>query len=156
MSKKFLLGLGAVAGACFLISKKLTDEQKDKIAMKVDEMVLNGRDTALKYDQYARQFIEDNDLGVLKDKVVQKAQSFSSDQNVSEALDSLKKATRDLKEHLEAAGQDLKAYHEFDEDTLDDEDEIVINHNDASAFSEVKKEAEFEKDHPTETFYPQN
>lgn len=43
MGKKMLLGLGAVAGACFMVSKKLTEEQREKIAMKVDEIDRNER-----------------------------------------------------------------------------------------------------------------
>ena len=31
MGKKMLLGLGAVAGACFMVSKKMTEEQREKI-----------------------------------------------------------------------------------------------------------------------------
>lgn len=42
MGKKMLLGLGVVAGACFMVSKKLTEEQREKIAMKVDEIILTG------------------------------------------------------------------------------------------------------------------
>lgn len=47
MSKKLLVGLGmlaAGASAALVASKKLTADQKDKLAMKVDETVLNGRD----------------------------------------------------------------------------------------------------------------
>ncbi len=46
MSKKLLVGLGmlaAGASAALVASKKLTADQKDKLAMKVDETVLNGR-----------------------------------------------------------------------------------------------------------------
>ena len=49
MSKKLLVGLGmlaAGAGAALVASKKLTADQKDKLAMKVDETVLNGREKA--------------------------------------------------------------------------------------------------------------
>ena len=37
MKKSFLLGLGAAAASAFVISKKLTESQKDRIAMKIDE-----------------------------------------------------------------------------------------------------------------------
>lgn len=70
-----LLGLGAVAGACFMVSKKLTEEQREKIAMKVDEIILDGRDKALKYDCYAREFIKENDFGGLKDRIIEKTKS---------------------------------------------------------------------------------
>ena len=109
MGKKMLLGLGAVAGACFMVSKKLTEEQREKIAMKVDEIILDGRDKALKYDCYAREFIKENDFGGLKDRIIEKTKKYASDnKSVDDALESLKRATKDLKDHLEETGKNLK------------------------------------------------
>lgn len=72
MSKKLLVGLGmlaAGASAALVASKKLTADQKDKLAMKVDETVLNGREKALKYNQYLQQFLEENGVDDLKEKL---------------------------------------------------------------------------------------
>ena len=40
MKKSFLLGLGAAAASAFVISKKLTESQKDRIAMKIEIVVV--------------------------------------------------------------------------------------------------------------------
>ena len=92
MSKKLLVGLGmlaAGASAALVASKKLTADQKDKLAMKVDETVLNGREKALKYNQYLQQFLEENGVDDLKEKVVSRADEFKNEQAVQDALASL-------------------------------------------------------------------
>ena len=161
MKKTFLFGLGVAGVAAFVTSMKLTEEQKDKIAMKVDEMLLNGRDTVLKYDRYARNFFnevtEDLDIdvkvGVIKDKVNKKTDDLKEGQVVNEALNSLKKATTDLKEYLTQAKDEIQSV--VEENQLQQlQDDIVIDGR--SAFGEAKATAEFESDHPTETFYPKN
>ena len=161
MGKKMLLGLGAVAGACFMVSKKLTEGQREKIAMKVDEIILDGRDKALKYDHYARKFIKENDFGGLKDRIVEKTRKYASDsKSVDDALESLKQATRDLKDHLEETGRNLKnladveaedAESRYDEPEDDWNDDIIINGNTDSAFGEAKKAGD---ENATITFYP--
>ena len=40
MKKSFLLGLGAAAASAFVISKKLTESQKDRIAMRLTKHCL--------------------------------------------------------------------------------------------------------------------
>ena len=161
MSKKMLLGLGAVAGACFMVSKKLTEEQREKIAMKVDEIILDGRDKALKYDYYAREFIKENNFGGLKDRIVEKTRKYASDnKSVDDALESLKRATKDLKDHLEETGKNLKDLADvetedveigYDEPEDDWNDDIIINGNTDSAFGEAKKAGD---ENATITFYP--
>ncbi|WP_178198321.1 hypothetical protein [Ligilactobacillus sp. Marseille-Q7487] len=161
MKKTFLLGLGAASAVAFIASMKLTEEQKDKIAMKVDEMLLDGRDTILKYDRYARNFFNEmtagvdveEEMGNLKTKLSDKADELREGQVVSEALTSLKKATADLKDYITQTKEDIDAVKDSAE-IAQMQDDIVIDGR--SAFGEAKATAEFESDHPTETFYPKN
>lgn len=161
MGRKFALGLGIVAGACFVASKKMTEEQRERIAMKIDKMILDGREKALEYDYYAREFIEENDFGGMKDRFVAKMKHHAEkSRSVEEALDSLKQATMDLKNHLEEAGRNLgdemdddNVEEPYGEDDDDWNDDIVINANADSAFGEAKKAGD---ENATVTFYPHN
>ena len=156
MSKKLLVGLGmlaAGASAALVASKKLTADQKDKLAMKVDETVLNGREKALKYNQYLQQFLEENGVDDLKEKVVSRADEFKNEQAVQDALASLKQATSDLKERLENTKDKFDDLAE-DEASKDWNDDIVIDGRSAFGEAKAKKDQPYEK--PTETFYPHN
>lgn len=161
MKKTFLVGLGLAATTAFVVSKKLTEEQKDRMAMKVDELLLDSRDTLLKYERYTREFLNDvsnnvdveEEMGNLKAKINGTAEQLREGQLVNEALDSLKKATNDLKDYLVQTKEEIATA----KDTLEAQslqDDIVIDGK--SAFGEAKATAEFESDHPTETFYPKN
>ena len=93
MKKSFLLGLGAAAASAFVISKKLTESQKDRIAMKIDETLLNLRD-----------------LLHLKDESI-----------VSDAFSSLKQATSDLKTYIQDSKADIdQPFEDHDEVMQDD------------------------------------
>lgn len=145
MKKTFLLGLGAVAGASFLLSKKVTEEQREKIALKLDEALLDGREKALKYDRYLRDFLQANslDFAPLKDKVLAKTDALKENEKMTDAITSLKQATTELREHLRVAKEELAE---------DMQDDIIIDGR--SAFGEAKDVADFESEHPTEVFYP--
>lgn len=150
MKKTFLLGLGAVAGASFLLSKKVTEEQREKIALKLDEVLLDGREKALKYDRYLRDFLQANslDFAPLKDKVLAKTDALKENEKMTDAITSLKQATTELRERLRVAKEELA-----DEDLAEDmQDDIIIDGR--SAFGEAKDVADFESEHPTEVFYP--
>ena len=156
MGKKLLFSLGAVvagAGVAYAASKKLTSEQKDKLAMKVDEAVLNGREKALKYNDYLQQFLEENGIDDLKDKIMTRADELKNEHAVQDALDSLNQATNDLKERLETTKDKFDDL--VDEETPEDwNDDIVIDGR--SAFGEAKDQKEQTYEKPTETFYPRN
>lgn len=126
MKKGFLLGLGAVAASAFVFSKKLTESQKDRIAMKVDEKLLNLRDTAIKYDKYAHDYLDEN-----RDTVDEFKEEFTSrfhhlkggSSVVSDAFSSLKQATSDLKKYIQSNKQEM----DFDEDQNEKmQDDIII------------------------------
>ncbi|MCP0886280.1 hypothetical protein LB941_02875 [Ligilactobacillus sp. WILCCON 0076] len=155
MKKTFLLGLGLVAGATFYVSKKLTEEQRDKIALKLDEAILDGREATLKYDRYLHEFMHANqlELSPLKDKFLEKKDAITENEAVNDAMTSLKQATSELRARLKEASKELS------EGTLDEnnenlQDDIVIDGR--SAFGEAKDVADFESEHPTETFYPKD
>ncbi|ETA74017.1 hypothetical protein [Ligilactobacillus equi] len=155
MGKKTLLaGLGLVAGTAFAISKTLTEERREKIAIKVDQMILDGREKALKYDRYLHDFLRENQEGFqpMKERVFQTADSLKNNDVVNEALDSLKQATSDLKERLASSREKIENEEFLAEDEAEADTDIVIDNR--SAFSEAKESADFEFEHPTETFYP--
>lgn len=144
MKKSFLIGLGAAAAGAFVISKKLTESQKDKIAMKVDEFMLNMRDTAVKYDKYAHDYLDENrdTINEFKKGVADKFNQVTESVNVSDAVSSLKKATSDLKDHM---SEEQKAAEDNDEDIVM-QDDIYI---DGTKLNDFKEEL------PTEVFYPE-
>lgn len=152
MKKSFLLGLGAVAGATFLLSKKLTEERKEQIALKLDEVLLDSREKALKYDRYLRDFLQANspDFAPLKEKVLSTKEDLAENEKMTDAITSLKQATTELRERLKAAKDELA------DETLDEnlQDDIIIDGR--SAFGEAKDVADFESEHPTEVFYPKD
>ena len=156
MGKKLLFGLGALvagASAAYVASKKLTNEQKDKLAMKVDETVLNGREKALQYNKYLQDFLEEKNVDGLKEKVLDRADEIKNEKAVQDALSSLKKATADIKDRLENTKDKFEDL--ADESTPEDwNDDIVIDGR--SAFGEAKDNEGNTYERPTETFYPHN
>ena len=144
MKKCFLLDLGAAAAGAFVVSKKLTESQKDKIAMKVDEFMLNLRDTVIKYDKYAHDYLDENrdTINHFKQNVADKFNHVANDSAVSEAFSSLKKATSDLKDYMTENQTEPEA------DTQDSvmQDDIII---DGTEFEEA-----VENELPTQVFYP--
>ena len=151
MGKKTLLaGLGLVAGTAFVAAKTLTEERREKLAIKVDEMMLDGREKALKYDRYFRDFLAENQEGLqpMKDRLVKTADDLRENEAVVEALNSLKQATSDLKEKLTQAN----VTKEEDQEVSEPETDIIIDNT--SAFGKAKESSDFEFEHPTEVFYP--
>ncbi|MDE6375693.1 MAG: hypothetical protein K2L20_00735, partial [Ligilactobacillus sp.] len=108
---------------------------------------------ALKYNQYLQQFLEENGVDDLKEKVVSRADEFKNEQAVQDALASLKQATSDLKERLENTKDKFDDLAE-DEASKDWNDDIVIDGRSAFGEAKDKKDRPYEK--PTETFYPHN
>lgn len=110
MKKSFLLGLGAVAASAFIVSKKLTESQKDRIAMKLDEKLLDLRDTVIKYNKYAHDYLDEN-----HDTVDEFKEGFAArfhhlkdgSSAVSDAFSSLKQATSDLKSYIQSNKQEM-------------------------------------------------
>ena len=139
MGKKLLIGLG-VAGVAFYASKKLSGKYLEKAASKLDDIVAEGQETALKYREY---FLDEDDkLEKLNKKVLQ-AKDLVDKDSVTEALSNLKSSTSNLKDKLMEKEDSL----DNDEDLQDD---IVIDQR--SAFGKMKEKAELEN--PTVVFYP--
>lgn len=137
MGKKLLIGLG-VAGVAFYASKKLSGKYLEKAASKLDDIVAEGQETALKYREYLLDYLDEDDkLEKLNKKVLQAKDS------VTEALSNLKSSTSNLKDKLMEKEDSL----DNDEDLQDD---IVIDQR--SAFEKMKEKAELEN--PTVVFYP--
>ncbi|KRL03970.1 hypothetical protein [Liquorilactobacillus oeni] len=161
MVKKSSLFATAVVGvAAYYVTKKVFGAHKEEIRQKVNEATSDGREAAIRYYQYAKDYFEDEEglqgtFEDLKKKVADKAQDFKNNENFEQALSSLKEATSELKEQFKKTKEDFS---EGADDSFNDEseqeDEIVIDG--LSAFGEAKEAAEFEKDHPTETFYPKD
>lgn len=123
MKKGFLLGLGAVAASAFIVSKKLTESQKDHIAMKVDETLLNLRDTAVKYDKYAHDYLDENRDTVdgFKENITSRFNHLKGGSSVvSDAFSSLKQATSDLKKYIKSNEQEDDLTNDLDEKMQDD------------------------------------
>ena len=100
-----------------------------------------------------QQFLEENGIDDLKDKIMTRADELKNEQAVQDALDSLKQATNDLKERLETTKDKFDDL--VDEETPEDwNDDIVIDGR--SAFGEAKDQKEQTYEKPTETFYPRN
>lgn len=71
MEKKLLIGLG-VAGVAFYASKKLSGKYLEKAASKLDDIVAEGQETALKYREYLLDYLDEDDkLEKLNKKVLQ-------------------------------------------------------------------------------------
>ena len=60
MGKKLLIGLG-VAGVAFYASKKLSGKYLEKAASKLDDIVAEGQETALKYREYLLDYLDEDD-----------------------------------------------------------------------------------------------
>lgn len=84
----------------------------------------------------------------MKNKVVETASDLKNNEKINQAFSSLKSATADLRSELAAQKEAANAADE--EETA--EDEIIIDGR--SAFGQAKAAADFEEDHPTETFFP--
>ena len=139
MGKKLLIGLG-VASVAFYASKKLSGKYLEKAASKLDDIVAEGQETALKYREYLLD--EDDKLEKLNKKVLQ-AKDLVDKDSVTEALSNLKSSTSNLKDKLMEKEDSL----DNDEDLQDD---IVIDQR--SAFGKMKEKTELEN--PTVVFYP--
>ena len=110
---------------------------------------INTADT-IDYD-YAKDYLNNQgnvqtSFADLKEKARDVADNLRNNDKLQQAFTSLKDATEELKEEL--VSQHLE------QEKLDgeNEDEIVIDGR--SAFGEAKAAADFEEDHPTETFFP--
>lgn len=145
MKKGFLLSLGAVAASAFVISKKLTESQKDRIAMKVDETLLNLRDTAVKYDKYARDYLDENQdiVSNFKQNVSSRFNHLKNESVISDTFSSLKQATSDLKAYIKDSKSELEEPFENHDEIM--QDDIFIDDSDLDAQDELK----------TVTFFPE-
>ncbi|RHF32691.1 hypothetical protein DW689_09255 [Ligilactobacillus salivarius] len=142
MGKKLLIGLG-VASVAFYASKKLSGKYLEKAASKLDDIVAEGQETALKYREYLLDYLDEDDkLEKLNKKVLQ-AKDLVDKDSVTEALSNLKSSTSNLKDKLMGKEDSL----DNDEDLQDD---IVIDQR--SAFGKMKEKTELEN--PTVVFYP--
>ena len=61
MGKKLLIGLG-VASVAFYASKKLSGKYLEKAASKLDDIVAEGQETALKYREYLLDYLDEDFL----------------------------------------------------------------------------------------------
>ncbi|KRM00561.1 hypothetical protein [Liquorilactobacillus satsumensis] len=158
VKKTSLFAAVAVGAAAYFVTKKVFDKHQDEIREKVNEATNDSREAALRYYQYARDYFGDEEglqgtFEDLKQKVVDKANDLKKGENFDQALSSLKEATAELKKQFKQEKEDLsETTTDFFEGADEQEDEIVIDGR--SAFGEAKEAAEFEKEHPTETFYP--
>ncbi|EJF01428.1 hypothetical protein [Liquorilactobacillus mali] len=139
----------AVGTAAYFITKKVLSDHQEQIKEKVAQLTDEGRENAVRYYNHARDYVNEgydlqDTLNELKQKVVDTAESLKNNDNVEQALSSLKEATSELKSQFN------KEKNNENDDVV--EDDIVIDGR--SAFGEAKDAAEFEKDHPTEVFYP--
>src|SRR5699024_6152966 len=142
MGKKLLIGLG-VAGVAFYASKKLSGKYLEKAASKLDDIVAEGQETALKYREYLLDYLDEDDkLEKLNKKVLQ-AKDLVDKDSVTEALSNLKSLKNKLKEKIKEK-----------KDSLDnDEDLQNYNLNDQkTGFGKMKEKTELEN--PTVVFYP--
>ena len=123
MKKSFLLGLGAAAASAFVISKKLTESQKDRIAMKIDETLLNLRDTAVKYDKYAHDYLDENrdTINNFKQSISDRFNHLKDESVVSDAFSSLKQATSDLKTYIQDSKEDIEQPFENHDEVMQDD-----------------------------------
>ena len=123
MGKKLLIGLG-IAGVAFYASKKLSGKYLEKAASKLDDIVVEGQETALKYREYLLDYLDEDDkLEKLNKKVLQ-AKDLVDKDSVTEALSNLKSSTSNLKDKLMEKEDSL----DNDEDLQDD---IVIDQRSA-------------------------
>lgn len=150
MGKKTALAVTLATGAAAYVATRylLKSEHREKALDKFNDLTDNGREAALRYYHYAKEYFEDenefrDDLESLKQKVSEKAKDLKSNENVNKAFDSLKEATSDLKQQFE------KEKVEYDD--LAPETDIVIDGR--SAFGQAKRAAESEEKQ-TEVFYP--
>ena len=60
MGKKLLIGLG-VASVAFYASKKLSGKYLEKAASKLDDIVAEGQETALKYREYLLDYLDEDE-----------------------------------------------------------------------------------------------
>ncbi|WP_281164322.1 hypothetical protein [Liquorilactobacillus sicerae] len=152
MSKKTSLLFGLAAGiAAYTVTKKVLKEHRPEIKAKLQELKDNGTEVGLRYYDYAKDYLN-NQVDVktsfadLKERVLDAADSLKNNDKLQQAFTSLKDATDELKEEL------ANQHQEQEELDGENDDEIVIDGR--SAFGEAKAAADFEEDHPTETFFP--
>lgn len=154
MSKKSSLLFGLAAGtAAYFVTKKVLKNQP-VFKQKIQELKADGTQAGLRYYGYAKDYFENVDVKStftdLKQKVTNTAENLKNNDKLNQAFTSLKEATDELKQELQARHDADQANDEDDE--ANDDDDIVIDGR--SAFEEAKAAADFEEDHPTETFFP--
>lgn len=162
MVKKSSVFFAVTAGiAAYVVTKKVLQNQEN-VKNKLQELKEDGTEAGVRYYQYAREFFNDETFKPsfetfkpsfegFKQKVVDTASDLKNNEKINQAFASLKTATADLRSELTeqkraAEGENLA------EKTKSTEDEIVIDGR--SAFGQAKAAADFEEDHPTETFFP--
>lgn len=141
MKKKTLLGILGVAGiTAAVVKKRLSEAQKEELALKMDEAVLNGREKALNYYRHAEDLLDESSIGDLKTKIKNAAYQDALAQ-VQAAKANLKEKMATLKEVEAKAAEE--AY----------QDDIVI---DGTIFDEFYHDHPEEYTNPTEVFYPKD
>lgn len=153
MVKKSSVFFAITAGiAAYAVTKKVLSSDQSKVKAKLQEFKEESAETGVRYYNYARDFFNDEaakpSFDGLKNKVVETASDLKNNEKINQAFSSLKSATADLRSELAAQKEAANAADE--EETA--EDEIIIDGR--SAFGQAKAAADFEEDHPTETFFP--
>lgn len=152
MSKKTSLLFGLATGlVAYTLTKKVLKEHRPEIKAKLQELKDNGTEVGLRYYDYAKDYLNNQgnvqtSFADLKEKARDVADNLRNNDKLQQAFTSLKDATEELKEEL------VSQHQEQEELDGENEDEIVIDGR--SAFGEAKAAADFEEDHPTETFFP--
>ncbi|GBG95105.1 hypothetical protein LFYK43_15640 [Ligilactobacillus salitolerans] len=128
MNKNFLLGFSigfSAVAAGYLYWKRLSAEQRDQLAVKIDDKLANGRDKAAALEEKA---------------------AAVAGPKAETALSTLKDSTSKLKQQLTSARDNLT------DEPEKMQDDIVIDHR--SAFSKVISNVQTDDERPTEKFYP--
>ncbi|AUJ32556.1 MAG: hypothetical protein ABF483_09760 [Liquorilactobacillus nagelii] len=155
MVKKSSVFFAVTAGiAAYVVTKKVLQNQEN-VKNKLQELKEDGTEAGVRYYQYAREFFNDETFKPsfegFKQKVVDTASDLKNNEKINQAFASLKTATADLRSELTEQKRAAEGENSA-EKTKSTEDEIVIDGR--SAFGQAKAAADFEEDHPTETFFP--
>lgn len=169
MSKKFLVSLGLGAAATAVALTKLDDATKQKLAEKFDKKMLKARKRALEYRKYFKDFVAKQDLSAdklnnLTQKVTNQVENLAKNERVMDTVTSVKEVShkaaktayatkQTVANQIEAALQTKVSKIEVPAAQKDTHD-IVLDGR--SAFGVAKAAADFESEHPTETFFPKN
>lgn len=167
MSKKLWLATGVGAGvAAFLAAKKLVQTDRKELAEKIDELLLQRRQRALEYHKYFKDYVAQKDFPTQKvtdvtDRIVDSVEALKSNEQVAHTVASLKSVSTDVTNAAKVATTKVKTtvndalgQSSTKVDQPASEQDIVVDGR--SAFGAAKEAAEFESDHPTETFFPKN